>query len=426
MDDRETTNEAATALAAAVEIDWDRGRSMDRYVCIHGHFYQPPRENPWLERIELQDSAYPYHDWNERINVECYARNGASRILDARDRIIEIVNNYGRISFDFGPTLLVWLEENDPDTYRSILEADRESQRRFSGHGSAMAQAYNHMILPLANPGDRRTQIYWGIRDFRHRFGREPEGMWLPETAVDLDVLEALVAAGIRFTVLAPHQAKRIRQIGRDEWQDVTGGRIDPSRAYRQYLPSGKHIDLFFYDGPISRAVAFEGLLRNGERFASRLVGAFSHDRDWPQLSHIATDGETYGHHHRHGEMALSYAIRHIESHRLAKLTNYGEYLELYPPTHEVEILENTSWSCAHGVERWRSDCGCSTGGQPGWTQAWRQPLRAALDWLRDTLAPRYAEAAAEVFHDPWGARDRYIDVILDRSRDNVDRFLAR
>lgn len=396
---------------------------MERYICVHGHFYQPPRENPWLETIELQDSAYPYHDWNERINAECYAPNAASRILDAQDRITRIVNNYARISFDFGPTLLAWMEERAAETYAHVLEADRESAARFSGHGSALAQCYNHMIMPLADARDKRTQIRWGMRDFAYRFGRDAEGMWLPETAVDLETLDLLAEHGVRFTILAPQQASAARRIGSAEWRDVTGSRIDCSRPYVQRLPSGRDIAIFFYDGPVSRAVAFENLLRNGERFAQRLLGVLG-DGPTPRLAHIATDGETFGHHHRHGDMALAYALHHIDEGTTARLTNYGEYLERHPPQDEVRILENTSWSCAHGIERWRSDCGCRTGGQQGWNQAWRAPLREALDWLRDTLAPRYETAAAELLADPWTARDDYIAVMLDRSPGAVDAFL--
>ena len=399
---------------------------MERYICIHGHFYQPPRENPWLEAIELQDSAYPYHDWNERITAECYAPNSVSRILDAEDRIERLVNNYAKISFNFGPTLLSWLEAKAPDVYLAILEADRESQKNFSGHGSALAQAYNHMIMPLANARDRRTQIFWGIADFEHRFKRKPAGMWLPETAVDIETLEILAEQGIRFTILAPHQAGRVRRIGVSRWHDVSGGRIDPTRAYEQRLPSGRKIALFFYDGPVSRAVAFEGLLSRGEDLANRLLGVFSDKRDWPQLVHIATDGESYGHHHRFGDMALAYALNHIESNQSAKLTNYGEFLEKNPPTHQVDIIEKTSWSCAHGIDRWWSDCGCNSGGHPGWRQEWRRPLRNALDWLRDSVAAPFEKLARKFFQDPWAARDDYISVVLARSVANVDAFLAR
>jgi alpha-amylase/alpha-mannosidase (GH57 family) len=399
---------------------------MQRNLCIHGHFYQPPRENPWLEAVELQDSAYPYHDWNERITAECYASNAVSRILDGENRIQEIVNNYAKISFNFGPTLLRWLEEKAPDVHRAIQAADQESCRKFSGHGSAIAQAYNHMIMPLANRRDKQTQVLWGIRDFEYRFGRRPEGMWLPETAVDLETLQILAEHGIRFTILSPHQARRMRLLGARGWRDARGGRIDPSTVYRQRLRAGAAINLFFYDGPISRALAFENLLIRGEDFAERLLGAFSEKRTWPQLVHVATDGETYGHHRRFGDMALAYALRYIESKELAKLTNYGEYLEHNPPLHEVGILERTSWSCVHGIERWRSDCGCNSGGHPGWNQAWRAPLREALDFLRDALIPRYEKMAKLLLKDPWAARDDYIEIILNRSAENVDAFFRR
>jgi len=413
---------------------------MERYICIHAHFYQPPRENPWLEGVELQDSAYPYHDWNERITAECYAPNAASRILDHEGRIVKITNNYSRISFNFGPTLLSWMEQNAHRTYELILEADRASRETFSGHGSAIAQAYNHMIMPLANRRDKYTQAVWGMRHFQHRFVRDPEGMWLPETAADIETLEVLAELGIKFAILAPHQARQVRSLsvpaatsqnknGSDgdgaQWQSVEGAKIDPTRAYVCPLPSGRSINLFFYDGPISRAVAFERLLANGETFASRLLSGFSNDRQGPQLMHIATDGETYGHHHPHGDMALAYALEHIESNHLAKITNYGEYLEKHPPEHEVGIVENTAWSCAHGVGRWSTDCGCNSGGHPGWNQQWRAPLRAALDWLRDDLAQPYEQTGRELLKDPWKARDEFVSVVLDRSRENVDRFLA-
>ena len=399
---------------------------MERYICIHGHFYQPPRENPWLEAIELQDSAYPYHDWNERILAECYAPNTVSRILDGEGRIIELPNNYSRISFDFGPTLLSWMKEKSPETYEAILAADRISRARFSGHGSAMAQAYNHMIMPLANRRDKYTQVLWGIRDFEHRFGRPPEGMWLPETAADLETLDIMAELGIRFTILSTHQASEVRPPGQDSWTDVSGRRIDPTMPYELNLPSGRKISLFFYDGPISQAVSFEHLLSSGERLLQRLMGAFGQDGARPQLVHIATDGETYGHHQQHGDMALAYALQKIESDNGTRLTNYGEFLEKYPPTHEVRIFENTSWSCQHQVGRWWRDCGCNSGGFPGWNQGWRTPLRASLDWLRDTLAPLYEQHAGRFLKDPWEARNDYISVVLDRSQDNVDRFLMR
>lgn len=399
---------------------------MDRYVVIHGHFYQPPRENPWLEAVEVQDSAYPYHDWNERIAAECYAPNARSRILDPEGRIVRIVNNYASMSFNVGPTLMAWLERKAPEVYRAILDADQESQRRRSGHGNAIAQPYSHPILPLTNRRDKVTQIDWGIRDFVHRFGRAPEGMWLPETAVDLETLDLLAERGIRFTILAPHQARRVRRLGDTDWTDVQGERVDPFRPYLVRLASGRSLTVFFYDGPVARGVAFERLLASGEAFAGRLTAAFPKEEKGPLLMNAAADGETYGHHHRHGDMALAYALHQVETQGLAAVTNYGEFLARAPPTHEVEVIPDTSWSCVHGVERWRSDCGCSSGGHPGWRQAWRGPFRSALDWLRDELAPRFEKDAATLFRDPWAARDDYIGVILDRSEASVDRFLSR
>ena len=397
----------------------------ERHVTIHGHFYQPPRENPWLEAVETQDSAYPYHDWNDRIRHECYEPNATARILDASDRILGIVNNYAAISFNFGATLLSWLEQTAPETYQAIIEADHLSRDRYSGHGCALAQAYNHIILPLASKRDQRTQVRWGARDFESRFGRKPEGMWLPETAVDVDSLEALAEEGIAFTILEPHQAARWRVIGETEWL-VANGHLDPTRPYLCRLPSGRSISIFFYDGPISRAVAFEQLLARGENLAHRLLGAFNDTRTHVQLVNIATDGETYGHHHRFGEMALAYALQLIETQPDVRLTNYGEFLAQHPPAHEVEIIERTAWSCSHGVERWRSDCGCNTGAGPGWNQQWRTPLRDALDWLRDQACEVFERAGARVLRDPWAAREDYIDVILDRSQESVARFLSR
>jgi alpha-amylase/alpha-mannosidase (GH57 family) len=395
-----------------------------KYVCIHGHFYQPPRENPYLEAIELQDSAYPYHDWNERITADCYAPNAASRILDAENRILKILNNYAQISFNFGPTVLSWMKEQSPRVYEAILDADQQSSKRYGGHGSAIAQGYNHMILPLANRRDKVTQVKWGIRDFESRFGRKPEGMWLPETAADTETLEVLAENGIQFTILAPRQASRMRSRNSYKYEDVSGARIDPANAYRAELPSKRKLNLFFYDGPISQGVAFEGLLNDGKRFAERLLSGFSDARQGAQLVHIATDGESYGHHHRYGEMALSYALDEIERGTVAKLTNYGEFLENYPPRQVVQIVENSSWSCVHGIERWRSDCGCNSGGHP-WNQQWRAPLRAALDWLRDRLAVIFESQMKKYVRDPWAARDDYIRVILDRSEESRAAFFA-
>jgi alpha-amylase/alpha-mannosidase (GH57 family) len=394
-------------------------------VCVHAHFYQPPRENPWLGRVESEPSAAPSHDWNERITDECYAPNAASRLLDDEGRITAIRNNYASISFNFGPTLLSWMERRGTSTYLAILEADRRSRERFEGHGSAIAQPFNHMILPLASARDRRTQVAWGIADFRHRFGRDPEGMWLPETAVDIASLEALAEAGITFTVLAPHQAARVRPADASAWPEASDGTLDTGVAYRQHLPSGRHIDLFFYHGPTSRAVAFENLLENGQTLAECLKDLTHRPEDAAaRLGHIATDGETYGHHHAHGDMALAVAIDCLQSDPGVRIVNYGQFLARNPPQYEVEIREGTSWSCSHGVERWRSDCGCSTGGQPGSNQAWRAPLRRALDGLARDLADLYEREAGRLLPDPWAARDSYAAVLLDPVDDTRTAFV--
>jgi alpha-amylase/alpha-mannosidase (GH57 family) len=465
-----------------------------RYICVHGHFYQPPRENPWLETVEVQDSAAPYHDWNERITSECYAPNGASRIQNKQNQIVRIVNNYARMSFNFGPTLLSWLEDFAPRTYRMIQDADLASAERYSGHGSAIAQVYNHIIMPLASERDARTQIRWGIADFEHRFGRKPEGMWLAETAASRSVLDLMAQEGIKFTILAPHQCARFRPLSESDlaaqrakataappepqlrrratdtrpsdeaaagilheasqsrseaatasspqtrepestepssltdepWLETPNATVDPTRPYLVKLDNGRSIFVFFYDGPVSRAIAFEGLLNSGETFARRLLTGLNTTKpiDEPQLAHVATDGESYGHHHKHGEMALSYALHWIEENNLARLTNYGEFLAKFPPQYEAEIVEDASWSCAHGVERWRSNCGCN-GGRAGWNQEWRAPLREALDLLRDRTAPLAEALAKPLFKDLWAARDAYISVVLDRSLDNEARFFA-
>ena len=371
-----------------------------------------------------QPSARPHHDWNERITSQCYRPNARARILGDGSRIIDIVNNYAKISFNFGPTLLSWLETEEPRVYQAILESDRLSRARFSGHGSAIAQAYNHIILPLANDRDKKTQIVWGIRDFEKRFGRKPEGMWLAETAADTPSLEALAEEGIAFTILSPRQAKSVRAPGDAAAKDSSSTPLDTERPYKVLLPSGRSIAVFFYDGGLSQAVAFERLLSDGAGFAKRLMGAFRPaTTEEPRLVHIATDGETYGHHHPFGEMALAWACHSIESSGDVRLTNYAELLSMGEPTHVAEIVERSSWSCFHGVGRWSADCGCRM--RAGSSQAWRGPLRESLDWLRDEIDALFEAAAKLIFKEPWGARDAYIDVVLDRSATNVDRFLA-
>ena len=397
-----------------------------RFICIHGHFYQPPRENPWLETVETQDSAAPYHDWNERICAECYAPNGAARIQNNRNQITRIVNNYARMSFNFGPTLLSWLKENAQRTYRMILDGERRSRKSYGGHSSAMAQVYNHIIMPLANTRDRITQIRWGIADYRRHYGAPPEGMWLAETAADSESLELMARHGVKFTLLSPSQCARVRPLRDGEpqedaaWTDTPGSSVETTHPYRVRFQSGLSIAVFFYNGAASRAIAFEGLLDSGENFAARLKAGFS-DNPQAQLVHVATDGESYGHHHKHGEMALAYALRMLERDRAVKLTNYGKFLDQFPPEYEAQIVEDSSWSCAHGVERWRSNCGCN-GGRP-FNQLWRAPLRQALDELRDSIASLTEQEGKTLFKDVWAARNAYIDVLLDRGADRVDRF---
>ena len=398
----------------------------EKFLTIHGHFYQPPRENPWLEAIEVQDSASPFHDWNERICKECYNPNSVSRIVDSRNKILDIVNNYKYMSFNFGPTLLSWMETYAPLTYERIIKADIESTAEHGGHGNAIAQVYNHIIMPLANYKDKETQVKWGIRDFEYRFGRKPEGMWLAETAVDDETLKVLVDNGIKFTILSPYQAQKIKRIKDSNWQDVSWGNIDPARSYRYTIKSdpSKSIDLFFYDGAISKSVAFDELLKDGNKFIKRLEEGVSEYRDYPQLINIATDGESYGHHTKFGDMALSYVLKIKAESDGFKITNYGEYLEKYRSDYEVDIRQASSWSCFHGVGRWCQDCGCSTGGQPGWNQKWRKPLRNALDYLRDKLIKIFESEAPKYFNqNVWDVRNAYIDVILNRNSSVIKEF---
>ena len=396
-----------------------------KYLCIHGHFYQPPRENAWLDEIEIQESAAPYHDWNSRICAECYSPNALARVLDGKQQLTDLINNYARISFNFGPTLLSWMEKKEPEVYRAVLEADKISQQHFSGHGSAIAQAYNHMILPLANQHDKYTQVRWGIADFKKRFGRMPEALWLAETACNTETLEVLAECGMKFVILAPGQCAKVRKIGEEKWQDVSGAKVDPKRAYQCNLPSGRRIALFFYDGPVSQGIAFSDTLKSGENFAGRLLGTFNSGSE-AQLMHIATDGETYGHHQKFADMALAYCLKYVEDKTDVQITVYGEFLAKNPPQYEAKIFENSSWSCFHGVERWRADCGCNSGMHGGWHQKWRKPLREALDWLRDEMIKTYQTIGAQYFKDPWTARDEYIDLVLDRSLDAQHRFFLQ
>jgi alpha-amylase/alpha-mannosidase (GH57 family) len=406
------------------------------YVTVHGHFYQPPRENPYLDAIERQPSASPFHDWNERIYWECYRPNAFARIFNDRGEVVKIINNYEYMSFNIGPTLMSWLERYDGSVYQRILEADAKSCDRLNGHGNAIAQVYNHIILPLANQRDKHTQIRWGKEDFRSRFGRDPEGMWLAETAVDYATLEALIAEGIKFIILAPSQAQRCRPLPTEDnpdsqWHEVGGNQIDATRPYRCYLDSDEsanqstpYIDIFFYDGPISRDMGFSDVVYNSHHFAGRIGAAIRGDHRQSQLISVATDGETFGHHKKGTEKTLAYAfIGEFPRHGWT-VTNFAHYLSLNPPSWEVKLKSVTAWSCAHGVDRWQDDCGC--GGEGGvWHQKWRRPLRDALNWLRDELINVYEEYGGTLFRDPWQARDEYISVMGDRSPANINQFLS-
>ena len=403
--------------------------SEKKFVCIHAHFYQPPRENPWIEEIEREDSAAPYHDWNERINLECYRANTAARLVDNQNRILDLLDNYRYLSFNFGPTLMHWLELHDAWVYQTILDADRQSLESLGGHGNAIAQVYNHIIMPLANERDKLTQVRWGIRDFEHRFGRRSEGMWLAETAVDRATLLVLAEAGIKFTVLSPRQAARWRFLGGDNrWEDASEGKIPNGRAYRYSCGRGKYIHIFFYDPGLAQGIAFDRMLEH----SSRLLGQI--ERTWslrdplskePWLANVATDGESYGHHFRFGDMALAAAFEQLRRDPSTQIVNYGWFLSSFPVVAEVEIIERTAWSCAHGLGRWNSDCGCRLGGAPGWTQKWRAPLRKALEYLRDSLALHFETRMQSLCADPWGARDEYIDLILDR-KNRLAQYLEK
>lgn len=368
-------------------------------VVIHGHFYQPPREDPWLEEVEREPSAAPFHDWNTRIEQECYRAVVAARRYADDGRIAAIVNTLSSISFDFGPTLLEWLERHAPGTYEAVLAADRESVVRTGGHGNAMAMPYHHLILPLASRRDKVTEVRWGIADFRRRFGREPEGFWLPETAVDDETLDVLAAEGIRFTVLAPHQ--------------IAGAPADglPGR-YR--TEGGREIALCTYDGPISQGIAFGGLLRDGRVWAERLLESDATGAHRAVVA-VATDGETFGHHHRFGEVTLAWLIHALDTRGDIRVESFASVLARHPAQDEVRLHAPSSWSCAHGVERWRSDCGCRLAPAPsGRPMHWRAPLRQALDWLAAELHTLYEREGALLFDDPWAVRDGYGTVRRD------------
>ncbi len=405
----------------------------DLYLVVHGHFYQPPRENPWLDTIEREPSAAPFPNWNARIAEECYRVNGWARIFDDHGHVLDVINNYRHLSFNFGPTLLTWLERLRPRTYARIIEADRISVEQRGGHGNALAQSYGHAILPLCNRRDRLTLIRWGKQDFESRFGRQAEAMWLPETGIDEATVEDLITEDLKFAILSPYQARRVRRMGDDRWSDVSGGSVDPRMPYRCFSKKNpeRYIDLFFYDGPVSHAVSFGHALQSSRRLVDKLWGAVDASRPGPQLVHTAVDGETFGHHNRHSERALAYALEVEAERRGFTLTNYGQYLEKHPPTHEVQLEpgpngEGTAWSCAHGLGRWTRDCGCNTGAPQGWNQRWRGPLRQAVDLVRDEASGLLEELGGGLLKDPWAARDDAVNLLLDPSGDARAAFLAR
>jgi hypothetical protein len=429
-----------------------------KHLIIHGHFYQPPRENPWTEQIERQEGASPYHDWNDRIANECYLPNALSRRLDNWGRITKLVNNYEWISFNFGPTLISWIEENQHDVYEKILEADRASAQRLGGHGNAIAQCYNHIIMPLASRRDQETQVRWGVYDFEKRFGRTPEGIWLPETAINAVTLEILIDHGFNFIILSPHQALRVRPLADGSagkqptgpaWKDVSIGTIPIGFPYRCFAPvrarrgsersrgasggdaaqgGARFIDIFFYDAPLSQDISFNHLLRNGDALADAIDLAYP--RSGGDLVVIATDGEIYGHHEPFADMALSYLIETAGPRHGFTMTNFGAYLADHAPLFEVELKpgpnnEGTSWSCFHGVGRWKEDCGDSTGGLPGWNQKWRAPLRAGLNTLAEALVALYERETRGFLRNPQQSRDDYIQLIEDRRPAAAESFLA-
>lgn len=374
---------------------------MSRYLCIHGHFYQPPREDPWLGEIMPEGSAAPMLNWNERITHESYTPLAYAKRLNEHGEIVELINCYEWINFNAGPTLLRWMENAFPETYRRILEADKASIARF-GHGNAIAQVYHHAIMPLAKERDKELEVVWAIQDFERRFERKPEGMWLAECAVDTATLEMLAKHDIKFTILSQHQVEAIENGGK--WYNIYGGAMDTSTPYRIDLPSGKSISIFFYDAAISQAVAFERLLANGDKFWNKLNTTAKDG-----ILTISTDGETYGHHFTFGEMALAHVIEKGRNQDDGlEITNLATFLANNPPKHQVRLHEPSAWSCAHGVERWRSNCGCKDGGHPDWNQEWRKPLRDALDFMKECVDNFFDLKAHEYFKEPERALFKY------------------
>jgi hypothetical protein len=406
-----------------------------KYAVIHGHFYQPPRENPWIDLIETQESAAPYHDWNERVYAECYRPNAYSRLLDPHGAIVDIHNNYSVMSFNFGPTLFSWLEQYHSRTAQRIIDADKASCVRLEGHGNAIAQVFNHIIMPLASRRDQLTQIRWARHFFRERFGRESEGMWLAETAINMETVRCLIEEGVKFVILSPGQIEAIRPLdSTGGWNPAQQG-IDTRHAYRipatdpSGKPSGGYLDAFLFDQGLSREASFGDLLKDAQLFGQRINGAFAHHAVGDQAVVLATDGETFGHHKPFGDMCLAYFFRKIAPKLDIIPVNFGYFLAHNPPRHEAQLKdafgEGTSWSCAHGVGRWKRDCGCSTGGGSSWRQTWRAPLRTAMQKLQARVDARFAASVAAVGLDPWKLRDDYIRMMDNSSEQAFLHFLG-
>ncbi len=402
-------------------------------LVVHGHFYQPPRENPWTDELVREPSAAPFANWNERILAECYRANAFARIHGSSEEVRGVVNNYANISFNVGPTLARWIERVDPITVERMAAGDQAQVRRL-GTGGAMAQVWGHPILPLCSPRDRRTQIAWGIADFVARFGRKPEGMWLPETGADPATLEALIEAGIEYTILAPEQIAQVRAPG-GPWKPVNRDTVDTGRGYRFVHGdgSGRSIALAIFDGPLSRELAFGTATRDSESFLATIKACA--DRSGASGSRLvlaASDGELYGHHKKFSDLMLAHALTAGAVKAGMTVTNLGAFFRAEPPTWEAELGkgplgEGTAWSCAHGLGRWMRDCGCAmrSRDESGWSQAWRGPLRTALDRLRDETAVLFQDIGGELFDDPWAVRDAF-GTVLEASPDVRAKFLVK
>jgi alpha-amylase/alpha-mannosidase (GH57 family) len=399
------------------------------FLCIHGHFYQPPRENAWTNEIETQPSAAPFHDWNERILQESYKPNSEAVIVDKHDTVINRINNYEYFNFNFGPTLLHWIRNKHPKTYGKILEADENSLELNDGHGNAIAMIYNHIIMPLANKRDKITQIKWALEDFKLHFGRESEGIWLPETACNKETLEALIEENVGYTILDPSQAHSVRKIDSEndvnndtQWTDVSNGSINTQIPYRYFSETNpeEFINIIFYDGPLSKNIAFDDHIYSADKLFNRIKQVPLNEDSEENIISVGVDGETFGHHKRYTERTLSYLFSEILPSSEFQITNFGKFLSDHEPVFEVKIKdgpegEGTSWSCLHGVGRWKENCGCGrTDEFP--SQEWRKPLRESLNFLRDEHAELFENTGSHYLNDVWDARNDYIKLVFEES----------